>query len=224
VEYEPGRYVTLTADELARAGAEDSKTIDIKQFSNQQDISPSFYEKPYFIVPDKGGERAYSLMREALQGSRKLAISQFRAYGREHIGAISGYGDLLILYQLRFASELVPRSQIKTPSIPKASPREIEALKEVIERFSGPFYINDFRDEQTDKINRLVERKIKGLPVPKDRTPAPQTTAEEDFLPVLRSTLAGAGVSISATTGKTHQSKSNAKGVKSAATRSKARR
>jgi DNA end-binding protein Ku len=220
IEFEPGHFVTLTANELARSGTDD-KTIDVKQFSDLSDISPLHYEKPYYLVPSNDGQRAYALLREALQRTQKVAITQFKAYGKEHIGAISAAGDLLILYQLRFADEIISRSRIESPAIPKANPNEIEVLIQVIERFSGPFFVHDFRDEQTDQLNLLIDRKIKGLPAPRAESSSPQATSDEDLMPVLRSTLESSGPTISASTALDSQPK---KGVKNAANRSATKR
>lgn len=181
VEYEPGRYVTLTDQELERAGTPHLKTIDVKQFCEADSIDPIYYEKPYYIVPSTGGERAYALLREALTRSRKLAITQFVIYNHEHIAAIGLLGDLLVLHQLRFANEIVPRNDIKTRPLPKPSPSEIDALQALIERFSSPFYVHDYHDEHAEHIAELVERKAKGLPMPKRETPSSHATPEDQL-------------------------------------------
>jgi DNA end-binding protein Ku len=189
IEYQPGSYITLTGQELERNLSSSTKTIDVQQFCNPSDIDPIYFEKPYYIAPSKGGERAYALLREALTRSDRVMIAQFALSGRERIGAISLYKDLLILYQLRFAEEIVPRSNIKTRSLPRPSPTEVNTLKSVIDHFSGPFYIEDYHDDYAEQLNTLIERKIKGLPPPRREQTSANATPEEEIISALKNTL-----------------------------------
>ncbi len=189
VEVEAGKYVTLTDQELEQTASGPVKTIDIKQFFDPQAVEAIYYDKPYYIVPTHGGERAYSLLREVLVRSGKVAMVQFMQYNKERIGVLGVHGDMLVLQQLRYAAEIVPRSTLKTPPLPKPSPQEIEALSAVVERYSGPFYINDYHDEYAEHIQELVARKAKGLPAPKRERVAPHTTPENKIIDTLKNTL-----------------------------------
>jgi DNA end-binding protein Ku len=189
VEYEPGRFVTLSNNELELASSSPVKTIDVKQFTGPESVEPIYYEKPYYMVPTRGGERAYALLREVFIRSGKIAVTQFTIYNKERIGVLMVQDDLITLLQLRYAAEIVPRSSIKTPALPKPSPSEIEALSSVIDRYSGAFYIQDFHDENVERINQLVERKIKGLPVPSRERIAPLATPEGEIVEALRESL-----------------------------------
>jgi DNA end-binding protein Ku len=189
VEYEPGHYITLTGRELERQLPSSAKTIEVKQFCDQSDIDPILYEKPYYIAPTKGGERAYALLREALTLSKKVMITQFAISGREHIGAIGLHRDILVLHQLRYSEEVLPRTEIKTRALPRPSPTEVNTLHSVIDHFSGPFYIEDYHDDYTEQINMLIERKIKGLPAPRRESISANATPEEEIVSALKSTL-----------------------------------
>lgn len=189
VEYEPGHYITLTNHELEQTAINPIKTIAINQFCTLGEISPLYFEKPYFIVPSRGGERAYGLLREVLVRVEKIAIAQFVIQNRERIAAIITHGDLLLLHQLHFAAEILPRESLKTPPLPKPSPSEIEALSTVVERFSGPFYITDYHDEHAERINELIERKAKGLPPAHNERIAPHATPEDEIINVLQDVL-----------------------------------
>jgi DNA end-binding protein Ku len=189
IEYEPGRYITLTGRELERNLPSSTKTIEVKQFCDFSDIDPIYYEKPYYIAPAKGGERAYALLREALTLSKKVMVAQFALSGREHIGAISLYRDILVLYQLRFSDAVLPRSEIKTRGLPRPSPTEVNTLRSVIDHFSGPFYIEDYHDDYNEQINMLIERKIKGLPPPRREKVSANATPEEEIVTALQNTL-----------------------------------
>jgi len=189
VEYEPGHFITMTGRELERNLPVSTKTIDVKQFCDRSDIDPIYYEKSYYVTPSKGGERAYALLREALTRSGKLMIAQFALFGREHIGAIGLHRDLLVLQQLRFADEIIPRSEVKTRSLPRPSPNEVSTLKSVIDHFSGPFYIEDYHDDYTEQVRMLIERKIKGLPPPRREPTSANATPEKEIISALKNTL-----------------------------------
>jgi DNA end-binding protein Ku len=189
VEIEPGHYITLTGRELERTLPVSTKTIDVKQFADQSDIDPILYEKPYYIAPTRGGERAYALLREALMLSNKIMIAQFALFGREYIGAIGLHRDILVLHRLRYSDEILPRSEIKTRALPRPSPTEVNTLRSVIDHFSGPFYIEDYHDDYTEHINMLVERKIKGLPPPRRESVSANATPEDEIVSALQNTL-----------------------------------
>lgn len=177
----PGAYVPLTDRELERAAEGVIKAIDIQQFTSVTDISPLYYERPFYVIPSRGGERAYALMREVFARTGKMAIAQFAIYSQEHIAALMVEGDMLMLQQLRYAAGIVPRTNVKTPPLPKPIPAEIEAMQKVVERFSGPVFIQDYHDSYAERINELVERKAKGLPSPRVEQIAPHATPETDI-------------------------------------------
>lgn len=189
VEYEPGRYITLTGQELERNLPTPAKTIEVKQFCELSEINPIHYEKPYYVVPSRGGEKAYALLREALVRSEKAVVVQFAIHNREHIGVVSLHGDLLVLNQLRFADEIVPRSEVKTRALPRPSPTEVNTLRSVIDHFSGPFYIEDYHDNYSEQVRTLIERKVKGLPPPRREQVNANATPEEEIVSALENTL-----------------------------------
>lgn len=189
IEYEPGKYVTLTDNELATSSKLPAKTLAVQQFCEPADIPSIYFDKPFYIVPTKGGERAYALLREALGRLGKVAFAQFVLYAQEHIGMLGVHGDLLLLQQLHFAGEIAPRSALKTPPLPKPTPAELNALSEVVRRFSGPLYIEDYHDEYSEQVHALVDRKARGLPSARRERIAPHATQDTELITVLQDTL-----------------------------------
>jgi DNA end-binding protein Ku len=189
VETEPGRYITLTDRELEQSAVGPVRTISIKQFCAIDAIAPIYYQQPFYVVPSRGGERAYSLLREALTREQALAIAEFTLRTNEQIGALGVHGDLLMLYSLRYAAEILPRSSVKTPPLPKPAPTELGALTAVIQRYNGPFYIEDYHDEYSERVHELIERKRQGLPAPRQTRPAPHATPEADITATLQQAL-----------------------------------
>jgi len=189
VEYEPGKFISFTEQELEHTSRPELKAITIKQFCEPEQIPPSYYEKPYYLTPTTGGERGYTLIREGLLRSNAVAIGQYYLYGSNHIGAIQAVEDILVLHQLRFSGELISRSSLKTPALARPSPAEIDMMQAVIERYGGPLHLNDYHDEYTEYVSTLAERKIKGLPLPRqEQTPA-HTTPDNEIQDALANAL-----------------------------------
>ncbi len=189
VEYEPGKYVTLSDDEIAHTAQSATKVIAIQQFSFDDAIPPQYFQKPFYVVPGPGGERSYALLREVFASTHRMAIATYVFRNRAHLGSLRVDGDVLILLQLRFTSELVPRSMIATPALGKPSPTEVDALSAVVERFSGLLYMQDYHDEYAEKLKALIERKTKGLPAIRESNERPQATSNKDLLRELKSLL-----------------------------------
>jgi DNA end-binding protein Ku len=187
VEYD-GRYIEIKDTDI-QASAGDDKSIIVRQFSDTGAVDPIYYEKPYYMVPGKGGEIAYTLLRQAFMRTNKVAIATFTLYEKEHIGIVSATDGVLMLQQLRFADEIVPRSDIKTPTLPQPLPEQVDAAVRLMERYSAPFYIDDYRNEQLDELNEIIESKAKGLPLKRKPQIAPHATPENELMPKLRSLL-----------------------------------
>lgn len=189
VEYEPGKFISFTNQELERARQSEIKAVTIRQFCPADQIPSSYFEKPYYITPTAGGERGYALLREGLLRTNMVAIGQYYFYGSEYIGAIEASDDILLLHQLRYADELVSRSNIKTAALPRPTPAEIDIIENVIERYSGPLHLRDYHDEYAERIKLLAERKSKGLSMPKPEQIPTHTTPNDDIQSVLTDTL-----------------------------------
>lgn len=189
IELEPGKFLALTDQELDIAASDAPKSIAVQQFSDMATIPSQFFDKTFYVIPGRGGERAYALLREVLGRLQKVAIARFSIYGREHVAALGVANDLLVLYQLHYAAEIVPRSNLKTPSLPRPTPKEVAALSAVVERFSGPLYLEDYHDEYADHLGTLVERKIKGLPSDTHPKPEPHATSDDELIPTLETVL-----------------------------------
>jgi DNA end-binding protein Ku len=183
-----GKYLEIAETDV-QASSGDDKSIIVRQFSNDDAVDSIYYEKPYYMVPGKGGETAYTLLRQAFAQTKKVAIATFTLYEKEHIGIVSAVDGILLLQQLRFANEIVPRSSIKTPALPQPSPNQVETAVRLMERYSAPFYIEDYRNEQLDDLNEIIDRRSKGLPLKHKPQIEPHTTPEEELMPKLRALL-----------------------------------
>ena len=115
-EYEKGKFVVLKDEDFKRVDLEAAaQTIDIMDFVEAEKINPMYFQKPYYLEPQKGGDKAYALLREALRDSGKLGIAKVVIRTREHLAGVKAQGDALILEIMHFGDELVDADDVKTP-------------------------------------------------------------------------------------------------------------
>jgi len=164
-QYQKGEYVTLSDEELRGANVEATQSVDILDFVAADEISPVYFDKPYYLEPLKNGRRAYMLLREVLIKSDKVAIARVVIRSREHLAAVIPQADVLILNLLRFQHELrdskgldIPVSNSKGRAI---SANELQMAERLIEAMSGPWNPAKYRDEYREDVENLIEKKIK---------------------------------------------------------------
>ena len=137
-EYSKGRYVVLTPEDFEAAALEKTRTIDILDFVKAEDVDDRFFDKPYYVTPGAGGDRAYALLRETIREAGKIGIAKFVLRDRQHLAAIEVIEDALVLSTLRFADELVPASEYSVPVRPRASaPAELKTAQDAGRRAVG---------------------------------------------------------------------------------------
>lgn len=187
-EYD-GKYIELSEDELERqAGFE--RDIVVRQITEVSEISPIYYDSPYYLVPDKGGELMYSILRRAFEKMHKVAIATLLFYGHERLGVVSSHDGTLYFQLLRFHDEILPRSDAPSPALPQPSPAQISVASQLLERYNLAFHPSDYRNQQIDLLNELVERKAKGLPLKKREYIAESATPESEVIHKMKEMLA----------------------------------
>lgn len=181
-EYQKGEYVTLTDEELRSANVEATQSIDILDFVDAAEISPMYFDRPYYLEPLKNGRRAYMLLRDVLAKSNKVAIARVVIRTREHLAAVMPQGPVLILNLLRFNHELRDSSGL---DIPEATSKgraigasEIKMAERLIDAMSGPWDPAKYRDEYREDLEKLIDKKIKsGRPTAVSTVKAPARKA-----------------------------------------------
>lgn len=187
-EYDEGKYVILEPEDFKRASPENSERIDIEAFVDESDIDAKYYEKPYYLEPDKGADKAYVLLREALEQEKKVAVARIVFRDREDLVVVKPEGDLLVLIQLRFEDEIRDPKELKIPKTATVSHKEVEMAIELIEKMKGKFKPESFRDTYTEKLLKTIKDKAHGKkfePLPKQ----PKPTEPEDLVAQLRASL-----------------------------------
>ena len=163
-EYEDGNYVLFSEDEMERASAELTRTIEIEQFVDLAEIDVRAFEKPYILVPGTKGEKGYVLLRQAIAEASKAGIATVVIRARQYLAALIPQGDALVLELLRFQQELVSFDDFELPSQDlrkhKVSRKEIELATKLIDGMTTKWNAAKFKDEYRDVLMKLVEKKI----------------------------------------------------------------
>lgn len=189
-EYKDGDYVVLSPKDLEAADPKKSKTIDIKQFSNESEIDVRYFEKPYYLEPIKGGEKAYALLRESLERSAKVAVAIWVFHDREHLGVIKPVGKALVLDQMRFPTDLRNGADLNLPTDKDISEKEVEVALALIQQQTKHFAPEDFHDTYTEELEEVIKGKTKGKKVVKPSAKAePERTESKDLMAKLKASL-----------------------------------
>lgn len=186
-EYQKGDYVVLSDEDFKKADVRKTKTIDIINFAREDEIDAIYFEKPYFLEPQKGSEKAYSLLRSALEKSKKVGIAKFVLRSREHLGVVKPDSEVIILDQIRFSDEVRSAKDLKIFNA-KIEDREIDMALALIDQLTTSFNINDYKDTYRQDLEKIINEKVKGK-VPKPRGEEPQPTNVKDLMSVLKESL-----------------------------------
>jgi DNA end-binding protein Ku len=163
-EHEKGEYVVLTDEDFRRANVEASRTIDIQTFVDRDAIAPYYFDTPYFLVPDKNGERVYALLREALEQSKKLAVATFVLRSRQHVAALMPVDDTIVLNTLRYHAEIQPHPNVAAATAKKAgsaSARELTMALKLVEEMTEKWKPDAFEDTYREDLMKRIEEKVK---------------------------------------------------------------
>lgn len=193
-EFAPDQYVVLTKDELAELEPKKSRAIEIKDFVALDQIDPIYFEQPYYLGPDKGAEKAYSLLVRAMADSRKVAVARFVLRNKEHLAAIRPMSDVLTMTTMRFHDEVTPAEdlgdQVFVFEKPKLEQRELEMATKLIESLSGEFDAESYRDEYREELLSLLEQKAAGKEVVSSPGEEIKPTKAPDLMAALEDSLA----------------------------------
>lgn len=164
-EYEKDQYVVLTDEDLRRANVKATRAIHIVNFVDADQLSPIYYEKPYYLAPTKGGEKVYALLREALRRSGKLAIAQIVIRTKQHLCALTPVDDVIVLDTLRYADEIRPASDLDVPrgglKAAGISEKELQMALTLIESMAEEWDGGRYHDTYREDVLAMVQKKVK---------------------------------------------------------------
>jgi DNA end-binding protein Ku len=162
-EYQRGQYVVLADEELAALEHKSDRTIEIEEFVPLDKVDPIYFERSQYLGPDKGGHKAYRLLREAMRESGRVAIGRFSTRGREQLVLLRPTTEGLILHGLFYADEVRGFGDIELPDEEAFKPGELELAGQLIEQLAKPrFEPEKFEDEYRQSVLAAIERKVAG--------------------------------------------------------------
>lgn len=164
-EYEKGQFIVVEDADFKAASAKKTSTIDLQYFTEIEGIDPIFYEKPYFLEPEKKSGKAYRLLWEALLKSKKVAIGNFVFRNREHIGVIMALPEGLLLIQMRYYAEIRSFEELNLPKEKSTAP-ELKMALTLIDQLTQPFTPEKHHDTYVEELIKVIESKSKGKKAP----------------------------------------------------------
>ncbi len=189
-EFAKDQYVRVSDDELKALEGEVSKVIDIAEFVPLETVDPIYFEKTYYLGPDKGGEKPYRLLTEAMGGTKQVALAKFVMRGKESLVLIRAAQGGLMLHTMYFADEVRNFSEIDKGQAAAIQPRELELARQLINGLAGDaFDPTQYKDEYRERVTALLDSKAEGKQVTAagPKTARPQVV---DLMEALRASLA----------------------------------
>ncbi len=188
-EYKPGDYVILTDEDFDKANVKLSKTVEITDFTKEDEIDPMLFDTPYYLEPEKGAASAYNLLRDALKKSKKVAIGHYVLRQHEHIGIIKPHGDVLVLLQLRYNAEVVDPKEIKTPKEKEVTKKELDLALKLIDQLTTHFNPKKYKDRYTEQVKEIIAKKSKGIKTTVKKAPVSKSGKVHDIMSLLKESL-----------------------------------
>jgi len=178
----------FTPDELKALDAVATQTIALEEFVPASAVDPLYVDKSYYLGPDKGGERAYKLIHDAMLETGLVGIASYSARAKQYIVCLRPYQDGLIIHQLRYAQEVKPWSEVPLGDLPEIKPAEIGLAKQIIQQIAHEtFQPENYKDEVTVRMMELINKKVEGQEI----TVSPEAPAGKviDLMEALKASL-----------------------------------
>jgi DNA end-binding protein Ku len=192
-EYQKGRFVVLTKDDFRAAAVEKSRTVDIRNFVKGEDIDDRFFETSYFLTPQKGGERAYALLREAIRETGLVGIATIVLRDAQHLAALEVKKDAMVLTMMRYAEELVDVDEYSFPAATNIRKPEMAMARTLVEQLADTWDPTQYTDEYRANLMKIIKARMKGKTVTLEETPEPRSAEVVDLMERLRQSLEGSG-------------------------------
>jgi DNA end-binding protein Ku len=194
-EYEKGKYVVLKDEDFQRVDLEATQTVDIQDFVDEEEIDPIFFYKPYYLEPQKGGDKAYVLLRDALADSKKVGIAKVVIKTRQYLAGVKAEDGVLVLELMHFAEELAEADKLRAPKKTEPGKREINMAKALIDSMSSKWNPEKYRDDYREALMEVIERKVEagGREIEEKPKKAPKPTKVIDLVSVLQKSLEQTG-------------------------------
>jgi len=191
-EYEKGKYVLLKDEDFQRVDLEATQTVDIQDFVDQEEIDPMFFYKPYYLEPQKGGDKAYVLLRDTLARTGKVGIAKVVIKTRQYLAGVKAEDSVLVLELMHFAEELADADKLHVPKKIEPGKRELDMAKALVESMSAKWDPKKYRDDYREALMEVIEEKVEagGKEIEEKPKPKPRpSTKVIDLVSVLQESL-----------------------------------
>ncbi|PYL51604.1 MAG: Ku protein [Verrucomicrobia bacterium] len=176
-EYEKGKYIVLKDEDFQRVDLEATQTVDIQDFVDQEEIDPMFFYKPYYLEPQKGGDKAYALLRDALKDTNKVGVAKVVIKTRQYLAGVKPEDGALVLELMHFADELADPEKLHVPKKMEVGKREMSMAKSLIDTMSSKWNPEKYKDDYREALMEVIEEKVeaggKEIEAKPKKTPKP---------------------------------------------------
>ena len=194
-EYEKGKYIVLKDEDFQRVDLEATQTVDIQDFVDQEEIDPMFFYKPYYLEPQKGGDKAYALLRDALKDTNKVGVAKVVIKTRQYLAGVKPEDGALVLELMHFADELADPEKLHVPKKMEVGKREMSMAKSLIDTMSSKWNPEKYKDDYREALMEVIEEKVEagGKEIEEKPRKAPKPTKVIDLVSVLQKSLEETG-------------------------------
>ena len=194
-EYEKGKYVVLKDEDFQRVDLEATQTVDIKDFVDQEEIDPMFFYKPYYLEPQKGGDKAYALLRDSLKDTKKVGVAKVVIKTRQYLAGVKPEDGVLVLELMHFADELADSEKLHLPKKMEVGKREMSMAKSLIDGMTSKWEPEKYKDDYREALMDVIEEKVEagGKEIEEKPRKAPKPTKVIDLVSVLQKSLEQTG-------------------------------
>jgi len=192
-EYQKGHFVVVTKEDFQAAAVEKTRTIDIIDFVKSDEIDDRFFETPYYLLPAKGGERAYALLREAIRQSERVGVAKFILRDAQHLAAVEAIDNALVLTIMRFADELVETSAFEFPADAGMRKPELDMAKSLVNSLASEWDPTKYTDQYRENLLKIIQAKLKGKKVDLEESAEPRQAEVVDLMERLKRSLEQSG-------------------------------
>lgn len=187
-EHAKGQYVMFSADELKALDAVATQAIAIEEFVPSTAVDPLWVEKSYYLGPDKGGERAYKLIHDAMLETGLVGVASYSARGKQYIVSLRPFNNGLIMHQLRYAEEVKPWAEVPLPELPELKPAELGLAKQIIQQIAHETFAPEkYKDDVQARMRELIAKKVEGQEI--TAIPEAPTGKVIDLMEALKASL-----------------------------------
>jgi DNA end-binding protein Ku len=216
-EYQKGRFVVLTKEDFKAAAVEKDRRVQVSDFVPAEDIDDRFFDQPYYLLPDKGGEHAYAVFQQALKETGRVGIGKVVLRDRQHLVAIESIDNRLVLSMLRFADEVLDVPEMGDVDRLKIAPKELQLATSLIDALATEWTPDQYKDDYQQNLQEVIKSKMKGETIELEADERPMRAEVVDLAERLRASLKAAE-------GRTGTSSKSGKAKSRAKTASKAKR